>query len=68
MNSTKYLESVYNEMPYHIKANVGFPDAFMFLTNEQEQFIIELHENDREAVKSTLLETLKEMKGLINEL
>ena len=68
MNSTKYLESVYNEMPYHIKANVGFPDAFMFLTNEQEQFIIELFDKERKAVKETLLETVDEMKGLINEL
>ena len=66
--NTKHLESIYNEMPYHIKESVGFPDAYIFLTNEQEQFIIELFENERQAVKETLLETVEEMKGLIYEL
>jgi hypothetical protein len=66
--NTKYLESVYNEMPYHVKELVGFPDAYIFLTNEQEQFIIELFENERNAVKQVMLENLKEMKGLIDEL
>lgn len=66
--NTKQLEQVYNEMPYQIKACVGFPDAYIFLTNEQEQFIIDLFENERQAVKETLLETVDEMKGLIDEL
>tara|TARA_B100000282_G_scaffold290869_1_gene262365 strand:+ start:2202 stop:2405 length:204 start_codon:yes stop_codon:yes gene_type:complete len=65
---TKHLESVYNQIPYQIKACVGFPDAYIFLTNEQEQFIIDLFENERQAVKETLLETVEEMKGLIDEL
>jgi Spy/CpxP family protein refolding chaperone len=55
-------------MPYHVKELVGFPDAYIFLTNEQEQFIIELFENERNAVKQVMLENLKEMKGLIDEL
>ena len=66
--NTKYIESVYNEIPYQIKSSVGFPDAYIFLTNDQEQFIIELFENERQAVKETLLETVEEMKGLIDEL
>ena len=66
--NTKYLESVYNEMPYQVKDSVGFPDAYIFLTREQEQFIIELFENERYAVKEALLETVEEMKGLIDEL
>ena len=66
--NTKYLESIYNQMPYQVKENVGFPDAYIFLTNDQEQFIIEMFENERKAVKETLLETVEEMKGLINEL
>tara|TARA_A200000159_G_C7307713_1_gene333098 strand:- start:1294 stop:1497 length:204 start_codon:yes stop_codon:yes gene_type:complete len=65
---TKYLEQVYNEISYQIKACVGFPDAYILLTNEQEQFIIDLFENERQAVKETLLETVEEMKGLIDEL
>ena len=66
--STKRIEAVYNEMPYQIKANVGFPDAYLFLTNDQEQFIIDLFENERTAVKEVLLETIDEMKGLVDEL
>ena len=49
--NTKYLESIYNQMPYQVKENVGFPDAYIFLTNDQEQFIIEMFENERKAVK-----------------
>ena len=66
--NTKHLEIVYNEIPYQIKQIVGFPDAYIFLTNDQEQFIMELFENERQAVKETLLETVEEMKGLIDEL
>ena len=66
--NTKYVEMVYNQMPYQVKESVGFPDAYIFLTNEQEQFIIELFENERQAVKETLLETIDEMKGLVDEL
>ena len=64
----KHLERTYNEIPYQVKDNIGFPDAYIFLTNDQEQFIIELFENERKAVKSELLETIDEMKGLVNEL
>ena len=64
----RHLEQIYNEMPFQIKESVGFPDAYIFLTNEQEQFIIDLFENERQAVKETLLETVEEMKGLIDEL
>jgi myo-inositol catabolism protein IolC len=66
--NNKHLEEIYNEMPYQIKQSVDFPDAYIFLTNDQEQFIIELFENERQAVKETLLETIEEMKELVNEL
>jgi hypothetical protein len=66
--NTKHVESVYNEMSYHIKTAIGFPDAYIFLTLDQERFIIEMFENEREAVKEVLLETIKEMKELVNEL
>lgn len=66
--NTKYLESVYNEIPYQIKEIVGFPDAYIFLTNDQEQFIMELFCNERKIVKEALQETIVEMKGLVDEL
>lgn len=66
--NTNHLEQIYDETPYHVKERVGFPDAYIFLTNDQEQFIIELFENERQAVKESLLETIDEMKELVNEL
>ena len=66
--NTKNLESVYNEIPFQVKEMVGFPDAYIFLTVDQERFIMDLFENERQAVKEVLLETVEEMKGLINEI
>ena len=66
--NTKKLESIYNEIPFQIKEMVGFPDSYIFLTNDQEQFIIEMFENERKAVKEPLLEALEEMKGLVDEI
>lgn len=59
---------MYNEIPYQVKDEVGFPDVYIFLTLAQERFIMDLFQNEREAVKRTLLETIKEMKELVNEL
>ena len=66
--NTKHLELIYNQMNYQFKDAIGFPDVYMFLTNDQEQFIIELFDNERKAVKEVLLETIEEMKELVNEL
>ena len=66
--NTKHIELIYNEIPFQVKESVGFPDSYIFLTNDQEYFIIELFENERQAVKETLLETIDEMKGLVDEL
>ena len=64
----KNIEETYNTMPSIIKEHAGMPDSYKDLTNDQERFIMEMFQIDREAVKTTLLETLEEMKGLINEL
>lgn len=64
----KNIEDTYDTMPTVIKEHAGLPDLFKDLTNDQERFIMEMFQIDREAVKSTLLETLEEMKGLIDEL
>lgn len=62
------IEETYNTMPSIIKHHAGMPDLYKDLTNDQERFIIEMFQIDRDAVKITLLETLEEMKGLINEI
>lgn len=64
----KNIEETYDMMPTIVKEHAGLPDLFKDLTNDQERFIMEMFQIDREAVKSTLLETLDEMKGLVNEL
>ena len=64
----KNIEETYDMMPSIVKQHAGMPDSYKDLTNDQERFIMEMFQIDREAVKYTLLETLEEMKGLINEL
>ena len=51
-----------------MKEEVGFPPVFIYLTTGQEQFIMELLENERKVVKEALLETIDEMKDLIDEI
>ena len=64
----KNVEVTYNTMPAIIKEHAGLPDNYKDLTNDQERFIMEMFQIDREAVKRTLLETVEEMKELVNEL
>ena len=62
------IEETYDIMPSIIKEHAGMPDLFKDLTNEQERFIMEMFQIDREAVKATLLETVEEMKELVNDI
>ena len=64
----KNIEETYDMMPSIVKQHAGMPDSYKDLTNDQERFIMEMFQIDREAVKTTLLETLEEMKGLVDEL
>ena len=64
----KNIEETYDMMPSIVKQHAGMPDSYKDLTNDQERFIMEMFQVDREAVKATLMETLDEMKGLVNEL
>lgn len=62
------IEETYDIMPSIIKEHAGLPDLFKDLTNDQERFIMEMFQIDREAVKSALLETVEEMKELVNDI
>ncbi len=64
----KNIERTYNTVPTILKEHAGLPDLYKDLTNDQERFIMEMFQNDREAVKKSLLETVEEMKELVNEL
>tara|TARA_Y100001938_G_C8096028_1_gene438204 strand:- start:3844 stop:4041 length:198 start_codon:yes stop_codon:yes gene_type:complete len=64
----KNVEETYDIMPSIIKEHAGMPNSYRDLTNDQERFIIEMFQIDREAVKATLLETVEEMKELVNDI
>ena len=64
----KNIEETYDMMPSIIKEHAGMPSLYKDLTNDQERFIMEMFQIDREAVKATLLETVEDMKELVNEL
>ena len=64
----KNIEETYDIMPSIIKEHAGLPDLFKDLTNDQERFIMEMFQIDREVVKVTLLETIEEMKELVNDI
>ncbi len=68
MKINERIEEVYNMLSYNIKEDIGFPAAYLFLTTEQERFIIELFEREREAVKQELFTLNEEMKELIDEI
>ena len=62
------IEETYELVPSIIKEHAGLPDLYKDLTNDQERFIMEMFQVDREAVKATLLETVEEMKELVNDI
>ena len=62
------LEEAYNNISYATKEEVGFPTAYIYLTTDQEQFIIDLFDYNREEVKRELLETIDEMREIINDI
>tara|TARA_E500000318_G_C3360096_1_gene134345 strand:+ start:150 stop:347 length:198 start_codon:yes stop_codon:yes gene_type:complete len=64
----KNVEETYDMMPSIIKEHAGMPELYKHLTNDQERFIMEMFQIDREMVKATLLETVEEMKELVNDI
>ena len=64
----KNIEETYDMMPSIIKEHAGMPELYKHLTNDQEGFIMEMFQIDREMVKATLLETVEEMKELVNDI
>ena len=64
----KNIEETYNMVPSIVKDHAGLPDNYINLTTDQKRFIMDMFQFDREAVKKSLLETIEEMKGLVNEL
>ena len=62
------IEDTYNGMSTFVKEEAGFPDTFINLTREQESFIMELFDFERNFLKGEMLVALKEMKDLVDEL
>lgn len=66
--SDSRVQNTYDAIPLVIKEHAGLPDSYYNLTPDQERFILEMFDSDVKAVKKELLDTLEEMKGLIDEL
>jgi hypothetical protein len=62
------IEETYELVPSLIKEHAGLPPLYKDLTNDQERFIMEMFQVDREVIKATLLETVEEMKELVNDI
>tara|TARA_B100001250_G_C19590608_1_gene696174 strand:+ start:262 stop:462 length:201 start_codon:yes stop_codon:yes gene_type:complete len=62
------IEEAYNNMSSITKEDVGFPDNFISLTREQEQFIIDLYFIDSDGIKNRLMQSIEEMKETINDI
>ena len=60
------LEQAYNNLSYTVKEDVGFPMFYLYLTTEQERFVSYLFDIERKEVKKELLETVQEMKELVD--
>ena len=66
--SDSRVQGAYDAIPSVIKEHAGLPDSYYNLTSDQERFILEMFGTDVKTIKKELLETLDEMKGLIDEL
>jgi|TARA_R100000030_G_scaffold51135_1_gene38512 hypothetical protein len=65
----KYLtETRYNNIQDRTKEDIGFPTNYLFLTNAQERFILDLLDGHEKAIKKDLLEMMNEMKELVDEI
>ena len=62
------IEDVYNGISTFVKEEINFPDNFINLTREQETFIMDLVDFERDSIKKEILETLEEVQELVNEL
>ena len=60
------LEETYNNLSYTVKEDVGFPMFYLHLTTEQERFVSYLFDIERKEIKKELLETVQEMKELVD--
>ena len=66
--SNNRVQNAYDAIPAIIKEHAGLPASYYHLTSNQERFILEMFGGDVKLIKKELLETLDEMKGLIDEL
>ena len=60
------LEQAYNNLSYTVKEDVGFPMFYLYLTTKQERFVSYLFDIERKEIKKELLETVQEIKELVD--
>ncbi len=66
--SDSRVQNAYDAISTVVKEHAGLPDSYYNLTPDQERFILEMFNSDVKVIKKELLDTLDEMKGLVDEL
>lgn len=61
-------ETVYNDIPYHIKERVGFPLNSYSLTSDQVRFFIEMHSAMSRIVGESIEEEKENIRQLAQEM
>jgi hypothetical protein len=61
-------EKRYNDLLCSTKEEIGFPTNYLYLTIEQERFILDLLDGHEKAIKNDLLDMMSEMKELVDEI
>tara|TARA_R100000908_G_C3670637_1_gene93686 strand:+ start:206 stop:439 length:234 start_codon:yes stop_codon:yes gene_type:complete len=61
-------EQRYNDLPDNTKDEIGFPTNYLYLTIEQERFILDLLDGHKKTIKTELLDMMDEMKELVDEI
>jgi hypothetical protein len=67
-NKSLSIEDRYNNLSDLAKEDIGFPSTYLYLTNAQESFILDILDGHEKAIKKELTSLLEEMKELIDDI
>ena len=67
-NISLSIEERYNDLSDLTKEDIGFPSTYLYLTNAQESFILDILSGHEKAIKEELSSLLGEMKELVDDI
>jgi hypothetical protein len=67
-NKSLSIEDHYNNLSNLTKEDIGFPSTYLYLTNAQESFILDILSGHEKAIKEELTSLLEEMKELVDDI